>query len=79
MVVCYYISFCYMCIYRLQSYFSHHVILLIGVHHLIELLIRTKKAFLVAAPDLNAFAVIPVLLVLHAHGPLVPAPALLSS
>ena len=47
----------------------------IGVHHLINLLSRTE-AFLVAAPDLNAFAVVPVLLVLHVRG-LTPAPALL--
>ena len=44
-------------------------------NHLINLLSRTE-AFLVATPDLNAFAVVPVLLVLHARGPLVPAPAL---
>ena len=43
MVVCYYISFCYMCILYIGYNFSLQVILLIGVHHLIELLVRTES------------------------------------
>ena len=70
-------------VYMVQSitilYFSHQVNLLalIGIHHLIVFPRNETKAFLVAAPDLNAFAVVPALLVLHVCGLTLLAPALL--
>ena len=78
------VVFCYISLLHgitwLQSitvlYFSHPVnlLVLIGIHHLIVFL--RPKSFLVAAPDLNALAVVPVLLVLHVRGLTLPAPAL---